>query len=282
MRTGGTAGTTSLRALRIPADKGLGTNMLRKRLLVLAVVAVAAAGVLAGTALAIVGGAPDNNRHPYVGMAVYFPTGNPADGFELCSGSLVSPTVFVTAAHCAPSGAVVLVDMQEDAFADLHQPGFGSAVPGVVTQDSNFRLAPGGLSQSDRSDVAVVQLLAPVQLDRYAQLPAVGYDDTLPNNQKVDNVGYGLQDAKTQSGFGSRILAQQKVVPGGGATGADFLKVSSGTTCSGDSGGPNLQAGTDILLAINSYGPSATCNAVSYSQRLDTPEVHDFIAGFLD
>ena len=60
-----------------------------------------------------------------------------------------------------------------------------------------------------------------------------------------------------------------------------FLKMSSGTVCFGDSGGPNLQAGTDLVLAVNGYGASATCNATSYSQRLDTPEAHAFVAAFL-
>ena len=252
------------------------------RLVAVAASTVVAVGVLAGSALALVGGAPDNNRHPYVGVLVYFPTGNPSDGFELCSGSLVSPTVFVTAAHCAPTGSIALVDVQENGLADLHQPGFGSGVPGVVNDDPSFRLAAkGGLSHSDQSDVAVVQLFAPIQVSRYAQLPSVGYADTLPNNQKIDNVGYGVQNAASQAGFGVRQTAQQKIVPGGGATGSTFLKVSSGTTCNGDSGGPNLQAGTDLILAVNSYGPSATCNAVSYSQRLDTAEAHAFVTQFL-
>jgi secreted trypsin-like serine protease len=47
--------------------------------------------------------------------------------------------------------------------------------------------------------------------------------------------------------------------------------------CNGDSGGPVLQAGTDLVLAINSYGASASCAAVGYAQRLDTPDVLAFV-----
>lgn len=250
--------------------------------------AVIAAGVLAASAFAVVNGSPDNGRHPYVGMAIWFPTGSPAGGFELCSGSLVSATVFVTAAHCFPEGAQVFVDTQEDAFADLHQPGFGNAGFGIAHPDPNWAPGGNGLSHSDLNDVAVVKLLGPglpQPNNRYAQLPSQGYDDTLPNNQGVEIVGYGIQ-TQTPLTFGTRFDAPAKIIPGGGATGDEFLKISSspgqgGATCNGDSGGPDLKAGTDLMLAISSYGPSATCKAVAYSQRMDTAEALSFVSSFL-
>lgn len=257
----------------------------RLRVAGLVLIAMVALGVLAASALAVVNGSPDNGRHPYVGMAIWFPTGDPHDGFELCSGSLVSATVFVTAAHCFPEGAVVFVDTNEDALGDLHSPGFGSAVPGIAHPDPNWTSLGNGLSQSDRNDVAVVKLFGPISSPRYAKLPAPGYDDTLPNNQGIDIVGYGIQ-TQTPLAFGSRFDAPATIVPGGGATGSEFLKVSSspgqgGATCNGDSGGPDLQAGTDLMLAISSYGPSATCKAVAYAQRMDTAEALGFVSGFL-
>ncbi|HLM78402.1 MAG TPA: trypsin-like serine protease, partial [Rubrobacteraceae bacterium] len=48
-----------------------------------------------GVAGAIINGQPDGSRHPYVGM-VY------NDG-ALCSGTLISPTAFLTAGHCTSS-----------------------------------------------------------------------------------------------------------------------------------------------------------------------------------
>jgi hypothetical protein len=253
-------------------------------------VAVVALGVLAASAFAVVNGSPDGTKHPYVGMVLLFPTGNPVDGFELCSGSLVSPTVFVTAAHCfAALGphSLVVVDMNENAIDDVHSPGFGSALPAVAHPDPNWKSLGKGLSQSDRNDIAVVTIAGggfPQPNNRYAQLPSLGLDDTLPNNQPIEIVGYGVQNA-VAPGFGWRFDAPAKIVPGGGATGSEFLKVSSspgqgGATCNGDSGGPDLKAGTDLMLAISSYGPSATCNAVAYSQRMDTPEAIRFLSGF--
>jgi hypothetical protein len=247
-----------------------------------ALAALVAVGVLAASALGVVNGSPDNGRHPYVGMAVWFPTGDPSGGFELCSGSLVSATVFVTAAHCFPDGAQVIVDMKEDAFADLHQPGFGSALPGTAHVDPNWDVA------TDTNDLAVVTIDGggfPQPNNRYAKLPSVGYDDTLPNNQQVEIVGYGIQ-TQTPLTFGSRFDAPAKVIPGAGKAKKDFIKVSSsqgqgGATCNGDSGGPDLQAGTDLILAISAYGKNADCKSPAYSQRLDTAEAASFIGGFL-
>src|SRR5918912_3922642 len=49
------------------------------------------------TALAITYGQPDGNRHPEVGALVgTFDSGT----YPYCSGTLISPTVFLTAAHC--------------------------------------------------------------------------------------------------------------------------------------------------------------------------------------
>lgn len=270
----------------------LGRRTLRRgvrlRLAGLCVITAIALGTLAASALAVVNGSPDNGRHPYVGMAVWFPDGNPADGFALCSGSLVSATVFVTAAHCFPEGAHVLVDMQENAFAELTgaAPPTGPAASGIAHPDPNWTPGNTGLSTSDLNDVSVVVLGGGglPQL-RYAQLPAQGYNDTLPNNQRVEIVGYGVQTQKPLT-FGSRFDASAKIIPGGGASGSQFLKISSspgqgGATCFGDSGGPDLQAGTDTMLAISSYGPSATCKAVDYSQRMDTAEALGFVSSFL-
>src|SRR5262245_37470560 len=71
---------------------------IRKRLVAAVTTAVAlCAGVM--TTLAITNGQPDAGRHPYVGLLVALDEG----GIPLwrCSGSLLSPTVFLTAGHCA-------------------------------------------------------------------------------------------------------------------------------------------------------------------------------------
>jgi secreted trypsin-like serine protease len=78
------------------------------RKLLCALLAVAAVTVVAvGGASAITNGRPDGGMHPYVGLMV----AQDADGVPLwrCSGSLISPTVFLTAGHCTEAPAAHMI-----------------------------------------------------------------------------------------------------------------------------------------------------------------------------
>ena len=70
------------------------------RRLVLALAALATLGLAVATpAGAITNGSPDGNAHPNVGGLVAAKAYS--DGTWIyCSGTLISPTVFLTAAHC--------------------------------------------------------------------------------------------------------------------------------------------------------------------------------------
>src|SRR5918998_1708911 len=73
--------------------------VLRRKYSVLLVAAILLVAVLVcgGIALAITYGQPDQNRHPNVGALVGTFDGQ---SYPYCSGTLISPTVFLTAAHC--------------------------------------------------------------------------------------------------------------------------------------------------------------------------------------
>jgi hypothetical protein len=242
--------------------------------------AAAALGIftaLAGSAGAIVGGDPDGGAHPYVGAAIQ----SDDTGFQLCSGSLVSATVFLTAAHCFADGSTVSLSFDEDAT-----PGSGAVTfDGTVHDDPAFCLPCGhGLPGFDANDLAVVVLDgAGAPQARYAELPEVGLADTLKHGQ-VDVVGYGVQSfaGKQPDAFGTRQVATTKV-NGGGAMKDEFIKLlASPGICFGDSGGPNLLHGTDTIVAVTSFlSRNPHCNGVSYSERLDRPDALAFVVSFL-
>ena len=57
--------------------------------------------------------------------------------------------------------------------------------------------------------------------------------------------------------------------PGGG----------SGGLCFGDSGGPDLQGGSNVVLAVNSWVNNSNCAGVGYGARIDNREILAWISG---
>jgi hypothetical protein len=91
-------------SLALYTRRGNREVVLRRKLSVLWAAAIMLLTVLvcSGVALAITFGQPDGNRHPNVGALV--------DGsIAYCSGTLISETVFLTAAHCGTEGETVMV-----------------------------------------------------------------------------------------------------------------------------------------------------------------------------
>ncbi len=54
-----------------------------------------------------------------------------------------------------------------------------------------------------------------------------------------------------------------------------------GGTCSGDSGGPILHYGTNVVVAINSFGVAPHCVGNDYAYRTDTAKARAFLANYI-
>ena len=149
-----------------------------------------------------------------------------------------------------------------------------------------------GYSKANSHDIAIVNLFIPVNLPRYATLPALGAIDGLPNNTPVDLVGYGAQ---FDSGGGPRMpydggltrhFAEAQLIPSNHRISDEFVKISAnpargkGGICFGDSGGPNLLAGTDTVVAINSRVTNNNCAGITYSKCIDLEYALNFINAF--
>jgi len=276
-----------------------------KRPLVVIVIALALLVALALPSAAVTNGTPDGDDHPYVGLLVFDifiqDVGNvPA---WRCSGSLISPNVVLTAGHCTDGAVAARVwfdeRLQDDdgTFLAPDYPGGGAvAIEGIPFTNPDFATGAGpGLPGFAFRDVGVVVLDEPVLMDEYAALPGAGMVDTLRNKTDIDYVGYGVMEqfhvpgegAPFWIGLRNRMFAPGEMVSGNFVHSDEFMKLSlnpgrgKGGTCFGDSGGPDLLAGTSTVLAVNSYVTNGNCAGVSYASRVDIPDVLDWIGLFL-
>jgi hypothetical protein len=279
-----------------------------KKIVIASILALALVLSLAGAALAITNGQPDNNRHPYVGLLV-FDAAPGVPGWR-CSGALIAPNVVLTAAHCTDGAVAARIWVDEDVTYNKFPfplypyggPGSG-AVEGVAYTNPDYNVGNpyaggNGLPAFSYRDVGIVVLDEPIALKEYAKLPKAGLVDTLANKTAVDFVGYGVQyqlmtypgesPKDRWAGPRVRMYAPSELVSGNFVHSAEYLRLASnpgggsGGTCFGDSGGPDLLGGSTTVLGVNSYVTNANCSGVGYSARVDVPEILQWIGTFMD
>ena len=236
-----------------------------------------AAFVCAAPALAITNGAPDGNGHPNVGGLVA-PTAFSDGTWTYCSGTLISPTRFLTAAHCGDAdGERVRVT-----FDSAYQDG-DTVYAGTFHPDPLY-----GHSQSDPHDIAVVVLDQPVSGITPAQLPAANSLAKLSKSQTFTSVGYGAYEVTNGPGGHEYLYNDVRGVATGtlNATTKSWLRISmnpstgNGGTCYGDSGGPNFLGTSSVIAGITITGDSV-CRATNVDYRVDTASARAFLAHYV-
>ena len=261
----------------------------------LALAVVLAAGSPAG---ALIGGEPDGEEHPYVGMVGFYDeAGTSTYG---CSGTLLSPTVFLTSGHCTAgmARAQVWFDSQVDLDSQAERAaGFPSSdgAAGMPYTHPNFA---GGSDVVDSFpntyDVGVVVLDRPVSIRSYGTIPEPGSLDALAaqpgqEQQSFTVVGYGLQGTHPDL-LGEFQPERQKATTQltdlgvALADGYNLLTPNNAAgwgSCYGDSGGPILLGDTSTVVAVTSFGLDPACTGTNGGYRTDTADSQNFIRGFL-
>lgn len=259
-----------------------------RKLSILAMIVVILLAVVA-MAWAITFGQPDGDGHPNVGaMIVLEPDGVK---YLYCSGTLIAPDVFLTAAHCTaaaaaygadPDNVFVTFDSVFDENATLH--------PGTYHLNPNY-----GHDMHDLHDVAVIILDNPIpETDIVpAELPPAGLLTDMKathelKGHKFVTVGYGrLRNEKTRGPqamgeAGERHYAEQTFQ----ALKPYWLQLSmnpstdNGGTCYGDSGGPHFLGDSNMVVSLTVTG-DAWCRATDVTYRLDTDSARSYLSQWM-
>lgn len=276
----------------------------------LAALAVLAAAVatLAGSAGAITGNYVDDFEHPYVGLLVFYTNTDPVsptnDPFShRCSGSLLTPTVVLTAGHCTDGIQDGRIYMAQSVapnydpnafFGHGGDPTTGYPYTSGVTFSTTFDYGFDEFAGFPNTrDAGLVILDEPIALPEYGKLAVPGSLDRYVKTQRKQEViftpsGYGLSyssPVRTES-FRERLMARSSLINLGSHNNAGFnLQTTAnpgggkGGTCSGDSGGPVFHGGftSDTIVAVTSFGMNPWCRGVDFSYRTDQQAVVDWI-----
>ena len=220
------------------------------------------------------------------------------ENFPICSGTLITPNVFLTAAHCtlfyqqdlAPEGDVAYVSLDQSIpFGSLTSNKTELLPVAHVVTNPNYNP-----SQSDAGDIGVLILDRNVRGVTPATLPSCGLLDQLvaQNGLKTatfTNAGYGLQNRVV--GGGIPFFQDLNPIPrmfsfsSFNSLNGGYLRLSqnpstgNGGTCFGDSGGPNFLTvnGKQLIVAITITGDSV-CRSTNVDYRLDTVSAQGFLA----
>ena len=232
----------------------------------------------------------------------------------ICSGTMITANVFLTAGHCtsyftdelAPDGYVAYVSLDQSIpFGELSSNSTQLLAVSYVVTNPNY-----SQRQSDSGDIGVLILQHDVAGVTPATLPACGLLDQMAAKNGLKDavftaVGYGVQNRMV--GGGTPFFQDLNPVPRMfafstfNALNGGYLRLSQnpakgdGGTCFGDSGGPNFLSaiGPNLLSTIGptSLPPTAehlvvaititgdsVCRATNVDYRLDTPSAQGFLA----
>ncbi len=215
----------------------------------------------------------------------------------LCTGTLITPRVVLTAGHCVAGSNPTSIDV----CFGTHMGGWNDDCAWVHVDYGEVHPAydRGGTYDPPRHDLALLHLSsnAPSGVQPIPVLPpnlALTSADVTPNPITVTFSGFG-KDENNQTGVKLTIDLPLDIVctgpedcfittdNAGGIAAAKTLGflIADGGPCSGDSGGPALvqRGGTTYVAGINSYGDQ---NCSVYNVGTDATAHWNFIQNFID
>jgi hypothetical protein len=240
----------------------------------------------------IVNGVPTGNSYPNVGALLfdYNRDGVINGDDEWCTGSLIAPTIFLTAAHCVVTPYTSSATHFYVSFSpDLYASSFRYVAATGFTYDPLF-----GHDVAKYHDLALIFLPAKATKGMTPlRLPAAGILDRLTasgafSKQLFVNVGYGTSASRTGTrdfAYDGKRSTSKSEFMGLQPTWLGLLMNTSATgeggDCYGDSGGPKFIDGDATTIYATVTTGDYECRATSWDWRLDTPEARGFLGKYL-
>ncbi len=245
-------------------------------------------------AAAVQFGQPDGEGHPHVGLMVF--DDRPGHPAWRCTGTLLSPTVMLTAGHCTDGAVAGRVWFESDVESGI--PGNGYPAGGGTSIEFSAIYTHPSFDPNAfyLNDTGIAILSTPVNLDTYGTLADVGILDDLSTNRGLQNqsftvVGYGLQSVKPKlSADRVRYVGTVNLINTTSALAGGYSVLltnnpgqhATGGTCFGDSGGPVFWGDSNVIVAVNSYVLNSNCRGLDGGYRVDTADDQAWINTFLE
>lgn len=273
-------------------SKRISLRWRRRLLTVLAVIAVLLVVVLPASAISF--GEPDGNAHPFVGSMVLRVPGEGV--FQLCSGTLISETVFLTASHCTSFLDSLLASLPGADVVVTFDPSISES---STYYSGTWHTNPEFLTNRDAADTGDIAVIVLDQSPGItpAALPTAGLLDQLKaahilKNTRFTAVGYGAVRVTNTTGPNGILdnMDRNRVEQGFHSLTNAWLTLpmtrptGDGGTCYGDSGGPHFihmnGVETNIVVSLTVTG-DVQCVASDKTYRTDTPAAREFLSAFV-